>query len=104
MFVQFLICPEYGFFFLVNDNNKGGGLKNKTSKDKKKVVIKMAKQGMKRPGSDETGNKRPKNTVPPVPEIQGKAKSGKKTAGNNQWTNNQLKFDNRDRRDGPGGE
>ena len=32
----------------------------------------MAKQGMKRPELD-----REKNTVPPVPGIQGKAKSGK---------------------------
>lgn len=34
----------------------------------------MAKQGMKRP--DRTHDK-PKNDVPPVPEIQGKAKHGK---------------------------
>lgn len=35
----------------------------------------MAKQGMKRPERTHT---RPKNEAPPVPEIQGKAKSGKK--------------------------
>ncbi len=34
----------------------------------------MAKQGMKRP---EVTNKHPKNDVPPVPQIQGKAKTGK---------------------------
>ncbi len=41
----------------------------------------MAKQGMKRPnghGFGESKNKSPKkNDVPPVPEIHGKAKSGK---------------------------
>jgi hypothetical protein len=36
---------------------------------------------MKKPGSDTLGIKILKNTVPPVPEIQGKAKSGKKAAG-----------------------
>ena len=35
----------------------------------------MAKQGMKRPVRTHT---QPHNTVAPVPEIQGKAKSGKK--------------------------
>lgn len=35
----------------------------------------MAKQGMSRPDRD----KRPRNDVPPVPEIQGKAKHGKTT-------------------------
>jgi len=40
----------------------------------------MAKAGMKRPGSDDLPNKRRKNEVDPVPEIQGKAKSGKKKA------------------------
>lgn len=35
----------------------------------------MAKQGMARPDRTKT---HPKNTVPPVPQIQGKAKSGKK--------------------------
>ncbi len=35
----------------------------------------MAKQGMKRPERTHT---QPHNTVAPVPEIQGKAKSGKK--------------------------
>lgn len=34
----------------------------------------MAKQGMKRPDRTHT---KPKNDVPPVPEIQGKAKHGK---------------------------
>lgn len=34
----------------------------------------MAKQGMKRP---ERNHNNPKNSVPPVPEIQGKAKRGK---------------------------
>ena len=37
----------------------------------------MAKQGMKRP---EVTHPAPKNEMPPVPEIQGKAKSGKKDA------------------------
>ena len=37
----------------------------------------MAKQGMKRP---EDTHHAPKNEMPPVPEIQGKAKSGKKDA------------------------
>lgn len=37
----------------------------------------MAKQGMKRP--ERTHNKA-KNEVPPVPEIQGKAKDGQKNA------------------------
>ena len=38
----------------------------------------MAKAGMKRPG--ETNKKFPKNTVKPVSEIQGKAKTGKEKA------------------------
>ena len=37
----------------------------------------MAKQGMKRPEDTHT---KPKNDMPPVPEIQGKAKSGKRDA------------------------
>ncbi|MDO4749752.1 MAG: hypothetical protein Q4A39_02800 [Eubacteriales bacterium] len=37
----------------------------------------MAKQGMARPDRTHT---RPKNELPPVPEIQGKAKHGKKPA------------------------
>lgn len=37
----------------------------------------MAKQGMKRPERTHT---KPKNDMPPVPEIQGKAKSGKEQA------------------------
>ena len=37
----------------------------------------MAKQGMKRP---EVTHPAPKNDMPPVPEIQGKAKSGKRDA------------------------
>lgn len=48
----------------------------------------MAKKGMKRPEPDENisteSNKRmniPKNSEPPVPEIQGKAKHGNKKAG-----------------------
>ncbi len=47
----------------------------------------MAKQGMRRPNPKEPhgteSNKKahfPKNDVPPVPEIQGKAKSGKTKA------------------------
>jgi hypothetical protein len=34
-----------------------------------------------------------------------KKQKNKKTAGNNQWTNNQLKYypDERERKDGPGG-
>jgi len=48
----------------------------------------MAKKGMRRPDPSEPhgteSNKKqhfPKNDVPPVPEIQGKAKSGKEAAG-----------------------
>lgn len=37
----------------------------------------MPKPGMKRP---EITKKKEKNTLPPVPEIQGKAKSGKEPA------------------------
>jgi len=37
----------------------------------------MAKQGMKRPGRTHT---KPRNEETPVPEIQGKAKSGNKKA------------------------
>lgn len=37
----------------------------------------MAKQGMKRPSVTHT---KPRNEAPPVPEIQGKAKSGKEKA------------------------
>lgn len=37
----------------------------------------MAKQGMKRP---EYTHVKPRNDVPPVPEIQGKAKHGKEKA------------------------
>lgn len=37
----------------------------------------MAKQGMARPDRTHT---KPRNDVPPVPEIQGKAKHGKKSA------------------------
>lgn len=37
----------------------------------------MAKQGMARPDKTHT---EPKNTMPPVPEIQGKAKSSKQDA------------------------
>ncbi|MDD3766579.1 MAG: hypothetical protein PHF89_05250 [Eubacteriales bacterium] len=46
----------------------------------------MAKAGMKRPGHKELekdvsrNRKDSKNETPPVPEIQGKAKSGKKKA------------------------
>lgn len=40
-------------------------------------VMNMAKQGMKRP---EITKDKPKNEVPPVPEIQGKAKHGKARA------------------------
>ncbi|HIW32892.1 MAG TPA: hypothetical protein IAA29_08895 [Candidatus Paenibacillus intestinavium] len=47
----------------------------------------MAKAGMKRPDPSENisteSNKKqnfPKNDIPPVPEIQGKAKSGKEKA------------------------
>ena len=48
----------------------------------------MAKAGMKRPDPSESysteSNKKqkfPKNDMPPVPEIQGKAKHGHKKAG-----------------------
>ena len=48
----------------------------------------MAKKGMRRPSPKEPhgteSNKKMrvnKNSAPPVPEIQGKAKSGKTTAG-----------------------
>ncbi len=47
----------------------------------------MAKAGMRRPDPKEPhgteSNRKlhiPKNDVPPVPELQGKAKTGKKTA------------------------
>lgn len=40
-------------------------------------VIHMAKQGMARPDWTHT---HPKNSAPPVPQIQGKAKSGKEKA------------------------
>lgn len=40
-------------------------------------VIKLAKQGMKRPQRTHT---KPRNQVPPVPELQGKEKTGKKSA------------------------
>ncbi len=63
----------------------------------------MAKKGMRRPDPSENGTERSKNNVNPVPEIQGKAKSGKKTAGNNQWSNQASGSDNSERRDGPGG-
>lgn len=39
-------------------------------------VISMAKQGMARPD----WTKRPKNSAPPVPELQGKQKHGKEKA------------------------
>lgn len=46
----------------------------------------MVKKGMSRPAlKDYPGEKKrhiPKNDVPPVPEIQGKAKTGNKKAGN----------------------
>jgi hypothetical protein len=52
------------------------------------MVIKMAKKGMRRPDVTEPhgteSNKKlhlNKNEGKPVPEIQGKAKSGKKSAG-----------------------
>ena len=48
----------------------------------------MAKKGMRRPDPSEPHgtesnkkNKHPKNDMPPVPEIQGKAKHGNKKAG-----------------------
>ena len=51
-------------------------------------VINMAKAGMKRPDPSEPHGteinkkqKHPKNDMPPVPEIQGKAKHGNKKAG-----------------------
>jgi hypothetical protein len=40
----------------------------------------VAKQGMKRPDPKEFGIHVPKNEVPPVPEIQGKAKTTKQRA------------------------
>ena len=42
----------------------------------------MAKAGMKRPSEKEVRGReaRPKNTVSPVPELQGKAKNSKKKA------------------------
>ena len=44
----------------------------------------MAKQGMKRPDGHgfgpEKNKERKKNDAPPVPELQGKVKSGKKKA------------------------
>ena len=51
-------------------------------------VINMAQAGMKRPDPSEPHGtesnkkqKHPKNDMPPVPEIQGKAKHGNKKAG-----------------------
>lgn len=49
----------------------------------------MAKQGMKRP---ERTRNHPQNDQPPVPELQGKAKSGKKPA--NPITSTDLGVDN----------
>ena len=53
----------------------------------RKVII-MAKKGMRRPDPSEPHgtesnkkNKHPKNDMPPVPEIQGKAKHGHVKAG-----------------------
>ena len=61
--------------------------KKHENEDNKSGVRLMAKQGMRRPDPKEPhgteSNKKlhiPKNDVPPVPEIQGKAKSGKKKA------------------------
>ena len=44
----------------------------------------MAKQGMKRPSIKEINKEaaKPKNKQSPVPEIQGKAKTGNKKANN----------------------
>lgn len=41
-----------------------------------------------------------------VKDKKKKDAKNEKSAGNNQWTNNNLKYypDNRERRDGPGGE
>jgi len=57
------------------------------TKQKQEREIHMAKAGMRRPDPKEPhgteSNKKqrfPKNEVPPVPELQGKAKSGKKKA------------------------
>ena len=44
-------------------------------------VINMAKAGMKRPDPSEPHGTESKNNMPPVPEIQGKAKHGNKKAG-----------------------
>ncbi len=51
-------------------------------------VIRMAKKGMRRPDPSEPHgtesnkkNKHPKNDMPPVPEIQGKAKHGHVKSG-----------------------
>lgn len=40
----------------------------------------MAKKGMKRPSSKETEQMKVKNKEKPVPELQGKAKTGKEHA------------------------
>ena len=55
---------------------------------RRKELYRMAKAGMRRPDpkdphGTESNRKThiPKNTVPPVPEIQGKAKTGKDKAG-----------------------
>ncbi|MGI6563002.1 MAG: hypothetical protein ACOX3Q_10630 [Clostridia bacterium] len=40
----------------------------------------MAKAGMRRPDPKDSGPKPPKNEMPPVPEIQGRAKTSKKKA------------------------
>lgn len=45
------------------------------------MEVNMAKKGMKRPSPEEVGGgKKPKNTVKPVPELQGKAKHSKEKA------------------------
>lgn len=57
-------------------------------RENKFEVKKMAKAGMRRPSSEEPHGtesnhkmKNKKNDVPPVPEIQGKAKHGHEKAG-----------------------
>lgn len=52
-------------------------MRSNLTKPKGKEGIPMAKQGMKRPSVTHT---EPQNELSPVPEIQGKAKHGKKSA------------------------
>jgi len=73
-----------GRFFVVSSIKSRLSFHTKSKQEKE---IAMAKAGMRRPDPKEPhgteSNKKqrfPKNAVPPVPELQGKAKRGKKKA------------------------